>query len=133
MQSTPVILSAAGHHGVSGTGTWDGSNNFPAPQDSPGRHGRSATYPTSGGHGGSLHVRLSYNPSRPGLIHATGEAHLTGQHWDVTGQQSLLLDCRGGNGGAGGVGEHGQTGGNGFHGRDATRLSDATVSLTAAC
>jgi hypothetical protein len=133
VKSPPVILSAAGHQGVSGTKGWDEFNNFPAPQGSPGRHGRDATYPTSGGHGGSLHVSLGYNPSKPGFIHAIGEAHLTGQFWDISGQQSLLLDCRGGNGGAGGIGEHGQTGGDGFHGRGATRLSDATVSPTSGC
>jgi hypothetical protein len=71
---------------------------------------------------------LGYNPSRPGFIHAIGEAYLTNQHWDISGQQSPLLDCRGGNGGAGGIGEHGQTGGDGFHGRGATELSEATVS-----
>lgn len=127
---TPVIvLSAAGAHGAPGTQAWDGSNNFQAPQGSPGRHGRDAAYPTPGGSAGSLHVSLGYDPSRPGFVLATGESdRLVGQQWEVGGKQTLLLDCRGGDGGAGGVGEFGQAGGDGFHGRDATRFSEASVS-----
>ncbi|KAK4233299.1 hypothetical protein C8A03DRAFT_38993 [Achaetomium macrosporum] len=108
MKPAPNILSAVGRHSIPGTQTWDGSNQFQAPQGAPGRHGRDPTHPTAGGRGGDLHVRLGYDPGRPGFICATGEQNLTGQHWLVSGRQSLLLDCRGGNGGAGGAGENGQ-------------------------
>ena len=127
VQPAPVVLSATGLHGVPGTQGWDGSNGFQSQQGTPGRHGRDASRPTPGGSGGNLHVSLSCDPNQPGLVHAAGQAQLTGQHWDITGHQSLLLDCRGGNGGSGGLGEDGQAGGDGFHGMDATRFSEATV------
>jgi hypothetical protein len=53
IMSAPVILSVAGHHEVSGTEAWDKFNNLLVRQGSPGRHGRDATYPTSGVTGSS--------------------------------------------------------------------------------
>lgn len=63
---------------------------------------------------------------QPGLVQLSGEGPLTGKKWKISGNQSALLDCRGGNGGDGGRGENGQTGGEGSYGRNATEYSDAT-------
>ncbi|KAK3991425.1 hypothetical protein QBC44DRAFT_341024 [Cladorrhinum sp. PSN332] len=124
--SNTILISATGQPGISATQFWDSSTNYQAPQGTPGRHGRDATFPTPGGMGGDIHVNLGFNPSRPGVIQVEGAAHRTGSRWEVGGGEGLLLDVTGGDGGAGGLGEAGQAGGDGFHGRNATKLSDAT-------
>ncbi|KAK4184428.1 hypothetical protein QBC35DRAFT_505972 [Podospora australis] len=121
-----VLLSAQGENGLNGTQQWDGSTFHQAPQGCPGRHGRDASFPTAGLKGGEIHVNLGFSPDRPGFIQVLGEAHRMGSRWEVSGQQALLMDCRGGNGGDGGIGERGQNGGDGFNGRAATRTSEAT-------
>ncbi|KAK4165576.1 hypothetical protein QBC43DRAFT_315491 [Cladorrhinum sp. PSN259] len=126
MANDTILISATGQPGSPGTQFWDASTSYQAPQGTPGRHGRDATLPTSGGMGGDIHVNLGFNPSRPGFIQVQGAAHRAGSRWEVGGGQGLLLDVKGGDGGAGGLGEPGQAGGDGFHGRDATKISEAT-------
>ncbi|KAK0669848.1 hypothetical protein QBC41DRAFT_346031 [Cercophora samala] len=123
---TTITLAATGQTGVHGTQQWDNSTAIKAPRGSFGRQGRDASFPTSGTSGGEIHVGLSFDPARPGVIQVTGQAHRMGERYQVGGKQSLLLDCRGGDGGHGGLGENGQSGGDGFDGRDATQTSEAT-------
>ncbi|KAH8881290.1 hypothetical protein GQ53DRAFT_888501 [Thozetella sp. PMI_491] len=118
-----VVLTAAGQDGVPGTQGWDGSNDYQAPTGANGRHGRDASYPTAGAPGGNLHVDVTFDPSRPGLVQVAGQGRLMGSKWEISGEQNMLLDCRGGGGGNGGFGENGQHGGHGYNGRDATRYS----------
>lgn len=47
--------------------------------------------------------------------------------WEVTNDQILLLNVKGGDGGDGGRGEDGQQGGAGRRGRNATKYRDAEV------
>lgn len=129
MENNTILISATGQPGISGTQQWDGSTDWQAPQGTNGRHGRDATFPTPGGMGGDIHVKLGFDASRPGLIQVEGGAHRTGSRWEVGGDEGLLLDVRGGDGGAGGLAENGQMGGNGYNGRDANKLSEAEVSL----
>ncbi|KAK4176545.1 hypothetical protein QBC36DRAFT_301015 [Triangularia setosa] len=123
---TTITLAATGQTGVHGTQQWDNTTAIKAPRGSFGRQGRDASFPAAGTSGGEIHVGLSFDPSRPGIIQVTGQAHRMGERYQVGGKQSLLLDCRGGDGGHGGLGENGQSGGDGFDGRDATQTSEAT-------
>ncbi|KAH0564731.1 hypothetical protein GP486_001878 [Trichoglossum hirsutum] len=90
-----------------------------------GANGRSASLPTAGGPGQDIKVRLSYADEKPGLVQVAGESNWTGTKWQVTRDQVLFLDCKGGDGGNGGKGEDGQQGGKGARGRNATKYRDA--------
>ncbi|KAF2194370.1 hypothetical protein K469DRAFT_783547 [Zopfia rhizophila CBS 207.26] len=125
-QLETVLLSAAGQPGIPGTQVWRGNNNFEAPSW--------CLWKTGSKRIGTICWHCWARPARqtqlardrPGLVQLTGEGPLTGRRWEISRNQSALLDCRGGDGGDGGRGENGQRGGQGSYGRDATRYSDAT-------
>ncbi|KAK0744772.1 hypothetical protein B0T21DRAFT_358349, partial [Apiosordaria backusii] len=87
---TTVTLAATGQSGVHGTQQWDNSTGIKAPRGSFGRQGRDASFPSAGTSGGEIHVGLSFDPSRPGIIQVTGQAHRMGEQYQVGGKQSLL-------------------------------------------
>jgi hypothetical protein len=94
---------------------------FKAPYGQPGKNGQSAAAPTRGQPASDIRVRLAYSSEETGIVQAAGEGIHTGQLWKIARDEKLLLNVKGGDGGAGGRGEDGQAGGRGRDGRNATR------------
>ena len=101
-----------------------------APAERPGANGRSSCAATKGTDGKNIRVKLKYSEDKPGTVVLTGAKGDHSGRWEVTNEQVVLLDCKGGDGGNGGRGEDGQQGGQGRSGRNATKYRDAEVSST---
>jgi hypothetical protein len=67
-----------------------------------GQSGRNATSPTNGAPGRNISVALRHNPNRPARVQVV---HGGQGLFELSEEESLLLDAHGGNGGHGGHGE----------------------------
>ncbi|KAI9775780.1 MAG: hypothetical protein M1839_000908 [Geoglossum umbratile] len=114
------VIDTSGRNGQPGRDNWT-KKSVEAPYGQTGESGQSASAPTAGQPASDIRVRLAYSSEETGIVQVVGEGPHTSQLWKIARDEKLLLNVKGGDGGAGGRGEDGQAGGRGRDGRNATK------------